>query len=94
MSSGSTTSTTRRVPATVVSATCRICRQQYDPNDPNDLCRHHPGELRGESPRKGNWEDNATELDNTELVVLYECCGQPEGSEGCVVGPHKSYDDP
>ena len=80
---------------TALFATCRICRKSYSPvaeDEDANICIRHPGTLRGESPRKSNWEDAS--IDNTQLVFTYTCCGAGEGSEGCVKEKHKSYDDP
>jgi len=91
-------------------ATCRVCRNSYDPLS-NDAfsCRFHPGTLRGESPRKSNWEDDNYDettgklkddasskpsIDNSELVYTYNCCGGTKDSEGCTSDCCKSYDDP
>ena len=90
--------------SSALSATCRICRGSYDPLF-NDLfsCVYHPGSLRGESPRKSDWDDNEGDsktktkkksIDNSQLVYTYTCCGGPPESEGCTRGKCKSYDDP
>jgi len=64
-------------------------------------CVYHPGSLRGESPRKSDWEDNDNDdkgqrksIDNSKLVYTYTCCGGERDSVGCQRGKHKSYDDP
>jgi hypothetical protein len=90
-----------------LSATCRICRGSYDPlfNEAFS-CVYHPGSLRGESPRKSDWEDEHYDqdgklktkakesIDNSQLVYTYTCCGGTPDSEGCTKGKHKSFDDP
>jgi hypothetical protein len=96
--------------SSALSATCRICRKSYDPlfNDVFNCC-YHPGSLRGESPRKSDWEDgdenyeingsgSATtkkkSIDNSKLVYTFTCCGGAPDSEGCTTGKCKSFDDP
>ena len=87
--------------SSALSATCRICRGSYDPLF-NDLfsCVYHPGSLRGESPRKSDWDDDEDNsktkksIDNSQLVYTYTCCGGPPESKGCTRGKCKSYDDP
>ena len=67
-------------------ATCRICLESFDPLTNNDkACCHHPGALRGESARKGNWEGDRGPDSGTggELVYTYTCCGKEKGSPGC-----------
>ena len=89
-------------------ATCRICRKQYDPLFNEALsCVFHPGSLRGESPRKSDWEDESYDedgkrkldgpqksIDNSQLVYTYTCCGGTADAEGCTRGKCKSFDDP
>ena len=93
--------------SSALSATCRICRGSYDSLF-NEVfsCVYHPESLRGESPRKSDWEDanydddgkrktKAKEsIDNSQLVYTYTCCGGIPDSEGCTKGKHKSFDDP
>ena len=70
---------------------CRVCRGRYsDDENPAAACRHHPGALRGESARKGDWE--ATPSDD-DLVWTYSCCGGAADAPGCVADRHRSYDD-
>ena len=49
---------------TALSATCRVCFRSYDPasNGPFSCC-YHPGSLRGESPRKSDWQDEDYDRD-------------------------------
>merc|ERR1719293_435829 len=78
-------------------ATCRICRKSYDPLLNGDLsCVYHPGSVRGESPRKSDWEDGGKKksIDNSKLVYTFTCCGGAPDSEGCTKGKCKSFDDP
>ena len=91
--------------SSALAATCRICRGSYDPLF-NDIfsCVYHPGSLRGESPRKSDWDDDdgnsktkktrKKSIDNSQLVYTYTCCGGPPESEGCTRDKCKSYDDP
>ena len=95
--------------SSALSATCRICRGSYDSLS-NEACScvYHPGSLRGESPRKSDWEEENYDddgkrktktkakesIDNSQLVYTYNCCGGIPDSEGCTKGKHKSFDDP
>ena len=95
--------------SSALSATCRICRGSYDLLS-NEACScvYHPGSLRGESPRKSDWEEENYDddgkrktkakakesIDNSQLVYTYNCCGGIPDSEGCTKGKHKSFDDP
>jgi len=84
---------TREKITSALWANCRVCRQKYSPLETagtSDSCRYHPGVLRGESPRKSNWE---TSVPNDKLIYTYECCGGDKSSFGCKTGKHKSYDD-
>jgi len=71
--SSSSSSSTTSYSSSTLFATCRICRCTYNQNllfndndnDNNDndellslMCVYHPGSLRGESPRKSDWEDD------------------------------------
>jgi len=93
----------RKPESSSLFATCRICRKQYAPKlssedeGQDDMCMHHSGSLRGESPRKSNWEDEGSggsAIDNSKLAFSYNCCGGDADSPGCVTGTHKSFDDP
>ena len=89
-------------------ATCRICRGSYDPLfNKASSCVYHPGSLRGESPRKSDWEEEdygedgkhlkggiKKSIDNSQLVYTYNCCGGGPESEGCTKDKCKSFDDP
>ena len=78
-------------PPVVVTKRCRVCRGRYsDEENHAAACRHHPGALRGESARKGDWE--ATPSDD-DLVWTYSCCGGAADAPGCVADRHRSYDD-
>ena len=78
-------------PPLKVMKRCRVCRGRYsDDENHAAACRHHPGALRGESARKGDWE--ATPSDD-DLVWTYSCCGGAADAPGCVVDLHRSYDD-
>jgi len=76
--------------------TCRICHKSYDPLLNNAFsCVYHPESVRGESPRKSDWEDEGKKsIDNSKLVYTYTCCGGAPDSEGCTKGKCKSFDDP
>ena len=81
----------RAPPPVVVTKRCRVCRGRYsDEENHAEACRHHPGALRGESARKGDWE--ATPSDD-DLVWTYSCCGGAADAPGCVADRHRSYDD-
>ena len=95
--------------SSALSATCRICRGSYDSlSNEAYSCVYHPGSLRGESPRKSDWEEENYDddgkrktktkakesIDNSQLVYTYNCCGGIPDSEGCTKGKHKSFDDP
>ena len=77
-------------------ATCRVCKSAYAPsaNGPR-ACQYHPGSLRGESSRKGDWEGQTGPKlgDGGDLVYSWTCCGAPEGSSGCTFDFHFSYDE-
>ena len=85
-----------RAPAVQCAFTCRICKATYDAdtNGPR-ACRSHPGMLRGESARKGNWEGVAGPDTGSggDLVYTWSCCGAPADDPGCTYGFHASYDD-
>ena len=80
--------------------TCRVCREKYsDATNGDRSCCYHPGSLRGESARKGDWDDAAqgrptASGDGGELVWTYSCCGQADGAPGCTYDRCRSYDDP
>lgn len=76
--------------------TCRVCRASYAPRSNGErACRSHPGALRGESARKGDWEGarGSSTGDDGALVWSWSCCGADRDSPGCLVGEHRSYDD-
>lgn len=85
-------STKRETP--VFKRTCRVCKTSYGPDDNHGrACRHHPGSLRGESRRKGDWEGDAGPKSGNggELVYSWTCCGGAEPDPGCVFSAHESY---
>ena len=66
--------------AVPLCGTCRVCKNSYDPADNGPrACQHHPGTIRGESARKGNWEGarGTDEGQSGDLVYSWTCCGQP-----------------
>lgn len=76
--------------------TCRLCKATYSSEDNGPTaCRSHPGSLRGESARKGDWEGTrgASSGDSGDLVYTWSCCGAPAEDPGCLIGFHTSYDD-
>ena len=84
-------------PPPPVFRTCRLCKCSYNPleNGPR-ACLSHPGSLRGESSRKGDWDGAVgpgNGQDGGELVFTWSCCGAQADDAGCVIGPHASYDD-
>ena len=85
-----------RSAASPMMYTCRLCKASYtaETNGPT-ACRHHPGTLRGESARKGDWEgrSGAEQGQSGDLVYSWTCCGAPADAPGCVIGFHQSYDD-
>ncbi|KAL3931694.1 MAG: hypothetical protein SGPRY_001017 [Prymnesium sp.] len=86
----------RDVHSPLMSLTCRVCKATYNPEDNGPrACRSHPGTLRGESARKGDWEGatGPTTGKGGDLVYSWSCCGAPADDPGCVFAPHTSYDD-
>ena len=82
--------------AVPLCGTCRVCKNSYDPADNGPrACQHHPGTIRGESARKGNWEGarGTDEGQSGDLVYSWTCCGQPRDAPGCTFAPCVSYDD-
>ena len=78
------------------SSTCRVCKSSYAPTDNSPrACRSHPGSLRGESARKGNWEGvrGPDSGRGDDLVYSWTCCGGSRDDGGCTVDRHLSYDD-
>ncbi|KAL1519058.1 hypothetical protein AB1Y20_003326 [Prymnesium parvum] len=79
-----------------LALTCRVCKSTYEPeaNGPR-ACRSHPGSLRGESARKGDWEGDRGPNSGKggDIVYSWSCCGAPAEDAGCVVAPHASYDE-
>lgn len=78
----------------IQTGTCRICKTSFFENGPRS-CRYHPGSMRGESARKGNWEGTlgSEGQDSGELVYSWTCCGGAADDAGCTYGTHKTYDD-
>ena len=80
--------------ASIHCGTCRVCLSSFDEkaNGP-EACRFHPGSLRGESARKGNWEGERGPDSGSggDLVYTYTCCGKEKGAPGCVLGRHVGF---
>ena len=77
--------------------TCRVCKATYtDAENGPCACRHHPGELRGESARKGEWTaaiGRETGWKGGDVFFHWNCCGRHAEAKGCALGRHTSYDD-
>ena len=78
-------------PPLKVMKRCRVCRGRYsDDENHAAACRHHPGALRGESARKGDWE--ATPSDD-DLVWTYLAAGAPPTRRAASPTGTGAYDD-
>lgn len=97
-------SSTPQAAASTSLITCRRCKQRFnEASNSRDACRYHPALYSGGEVAKAIGFVRASDApqDQLEAVVgrkglmrFWDCCGsEDEGTPGCCVGFHVSFDD-
>ncbi|CAM9776510.1 unnamed protein product [Chrysoparadoxa australica] len=74
----------RRGEGVQMMATCRNCKQQFDPtaDGGEEACKYHPGNFTGRLNR-------VNDIDTSGLEYFWSCCGaEAKDAPGCVSGKH------
>jgi hypothetical protein len=74
-----------------VKRTCRVCRQEFVPADPSDVCRFHSGRWIG-AERSKHYGQSGKSFQGVDY--FWDCCdAEGQVDKGCCRGKHQSYDD-